>query len=117
MRLSLLSRASALARLQAALVERALRAAHPGLEVTCLTRSSAGDQDQTSPLWKLPDKGAFTADLSAALVDGEASLAVHSYKDLPTEMPRGTRIAGALPRYGISVILKSAFIIISSPSR
>ena len=63
-----LSRASALARLQAALVERALRDAHPGLEVTCVTRSSAGDQDQSSPLWKLPDKGAFTADLSAALV-------------------------------------------------
>lgn len=97
-RLRLLSRASALARLQAALVERALRDAHPELEVTCLTRSSAGDQDQSSPLWKLPDKGAFTADLSAALVNGEAELAVHSYKDFPTEMPPGTGIAGALPR-------------------
>ena len=117
-RLSLLSRASALARLQAALVERALRAVHPGLEVTCLTRSSAGDQDQTSPLWKLPDKGAFTADLSAALVDGEASLAVHSYKDLPTEMPRGTRIAGALPRADArDLLLMRADAVAASPSR
>ena len=97
-RVRLLSRASALARLQTALVERALRAAHPHLQIECITRTSAGDQDQTSPLWKLPDKGAFTADLSQALIAGHADIAVHSFKDLPTEMPRGTRIAGALPR-------------------
>ena len=96
--MTLLSRASALARLQAAIVERALRAAHPSMQIECITRTSAGDQDQTSPLWKLPDKGAFTADLSRALRDGEADIAVHSFKDLPTEMPKGTRIAGALPR-------------------
>ena len=98
MRVKLLSRASALARLQTALVERALRSAHPDLEIECLTRTSAGDQDQTSPLWKLPDKGAFTADLSQALVDGAADFVVHSFKDLPIEMPAGTRLAGALPR-------------------
>ena len=98
MRVRLLSRASALARLQTALVERALRTAHPQLDVQCLTRTSAGDQDQTSPLWQLPDKGAFTADISRALIDGDADIAVHSFKDLPTEMPTGTCIAGALPR-------------------
>jgi hydroxymethylbilane synthase len=97
-RVRLLSRASALARLQTALVERALRSAHPDLEIECVTRASAGDQDQASPLWKLPDKGAFTADLSRALLEGVADIAVHSFKDLPTEMPSGTRIAGALPR-------------------
>jgi hydroxymethylbilane synthase len=94
----LLSRASALARLQTALVERALRHANPTLTIECLTRIAAGDQDQTSPLWKLPDKGAFTADLSAALERGEADVVVHSFKDLPIDMPAGTRIAGALPR-------------------
>jgi hydroxymethylbilane synthase len=94
----LLSRASALARLQTAIVERALRAGYPAIQIECHTRTSAGDQDQTSPLWKLPDKGAFTADLSRALIEGEADVAVHSFKDLPTEMPKGTRVAGALPR-------------------
>ena len=98
MRLTLLSRASALARLQTALVERALRQAHPGITIACVTRTSAGDQDQASPLWQLPDKGAFTADLSKALLAGDADVAVHSYKDLPSTMPAGTRIAGALPR-------------------
>jgi hydroxymethylbilane synthase len=96
--LKMLSRASTLARLQAALVEQALRRAHPQLEIECRTRLSAGDQDQSSPLWKLPDKGAFTADLSQALLDGDADLVVHSFKDLPIEMPAGTTIAGALPR-------------------
>lgn len=87
-----------MARLQTALVERALRTAHPGLTVECVTRTAAGDQDQASPLWQLPDKGAFTADISHALVNGDGDIAVHSFKDLPIEMPAGTRIAGALPR-------------------
>jgi len=97
-RVRLLSRASALARLQTAIVECALRAVHPSLITECITRTSAGDQDQTSPLWKLPTKGAFTADLSQALLSGEADVVVHSYKDLPIEMPEGSSIAGALPR-------------------
>ena len=98
MRVKLASRASSLARLQTALVERALRSAHPQLEIECVTRTSAGDQDQTSPLWKLPDKGAFTADLSRALVAGDVDIVVHSFKDLPIDMPAGSHIAGALPR-------------------
>jgi hydroxymethylbilane synthase len=112
-RVRILSRASALARLQTALVERALRTAHPALEIDCLTRTSAGDQDQTSPLWKLPDKGAFTADLSQALVAGDADVVVHSFKDLPIEMPAGTRIAGALPRADARdlVLIKQAALV------
>jgi hydroxymethylbilane synthase len=81
-----------------ALVSRALSAAHPTLEVECLTRASAGDRDQTSPLWQMGDRGAFTADLSDALRQGEADLVIHSFKDLPVALPDGTELAGALPR-------------------
>lgn len=98
MRVSILSRSSALARLQAALVSRALATVHPGIEVECLTRASAGDRDLTSPLWQMGDRGAFTADLSQALLRGEADVVAHSFKDMPIELPAGTRIAGALPR-------------------
>jgi hydroxymethylbilane synthase len=113
----MLSRASSLARLQAALVEGALKRAHPSLHVDSLTRTASGDQDQTSPLWKLPDKGAFTADLSKALLDGDADFAVHSFKDLPVEMPAGTRIAGALPRADArDVVLLKRAAIDSQPS-
>lgn len=97
-RVRVLSRASALARLQAGLVQRALRDAHAGIDVECLTRAAAGDRDLTSPLWKMTDKGAFTADLSDALLRGEADVVVHSFKDLPVESSGGTRVAGALPR-------------------
>jgi hydroxymethylbilane synthase len=97
-RVRILSRSSALARLQVALVSRALLAAHPTLEVECLTRASAGDRDQTSPLWQMGDRGAFTADLSDALRRHEADLVVHSFKDLPVALPHGTELAGALPR-------------------
>ena len=110
--MKILSRASSLARLQTALVERALRESHPDLDIETLTRTSAGDQDQTSPLWKLPNKGAFTADLSESLIAGDADIVVHSFKDLPIDMPAGTRIAGALPRADARdlVLIKRAVI-------
>jgi len=97
-RVKVLSRSSALARLQAALVSRALSLAHPGLDIECHTRASAGDRDQASPLWQMGDRGAFTADLSDALLHGEVDVVVHSFKDLPIALPSGTTIAGALPR-------------------
>jgi hydroxymethylbilane synthase len=79
-------------------VSRAISQAHPAIDVECLTRASAGDRDQTSPLWQMGDRGAFTADLSQALLRGEAEVVVHSFKDLPIEFPAGTEVAGALPR-------------------
>jgi hydroxymethylbilane synthase len=116
-RVRILSRGSALARLQAALVERALAAAHPGIEIECTTRASAGDRDLTSPLWKLTDKGAFTADLSDALRRNEADIVVHSFKDLPIELPAGTRIAGALPRADArDMLLMRRQVLIDRPS-
>jgi len=97
-RLSILSRASDLARLQSMLVGRALEAAHPGVTVTYLTRSSAGDRDPNTPLAVMPDKGAFTTDLTNALVSGETDMVVHSWKDLPLEGRPDTVIAATLDR-------------------
>jgi hydroxymethylbilane synthase len=80
------------------LVGRALRARWPELDVHYLTRIAAGDRDSTSPLTALVDKGAFTADLSEALVSGDADAVVHSWKDLPLEGRPGTELAGTLER-------------------
>jgi hydroxymethylbilane synthase len=98
MRVRILSRASDLAVLQGALVANVLRAAWPDVEVLTETRSSQGDRDVRAALWALPDKGLFTADLSEALVAGDADLVVHSWKDLPIESPLATVVGATIER-------------------
>jgi hydroxymethylbilane synthase len=97
-RLRILSRSSELARVQARLVGRALQARFPDLDLAYETRASAGDHDTVTPLASLPDKGIFTADLSSALASGAADLVVHSWKDLPLELPPGQVIGATLER-------------------
>jgi hydroxymethylbilane synthase len=97
-RLTILSRASDLARLQALLVGHALAQRWPDLEIAYQTRASSGDRDTATPLAALPDKGAFTADLSDALESGGADLVVHSWKDLPLEPRPGSAIVATLER-------------------
>ncbi len=65
-------------------------------EVRILT--TTGDRQTAWSLEKQGGKGLFTAELEQALLRGEADLAVHSSKDLPTEMPVGLEIAACLPR-------------------
>ena len=98
MRLRVLSRGSDLAVLQADWSRARCAAAWPSAVVTTHTRSSQGDRDTRAALWTLPDKGLFTADLSEALVDGDADLVVHSWKDLPIEAPPATVVAATLER-------------------
>lgn len=80
------------------LVRNALRDRFPDLHVDLLTRSAAGDRDEATPLAAMPDKGAFTADLSDALTVGAADLVVHSWKDLPLEDRPGLHVAATLER-------------------
>ncbi|MBM4438530.1 MAG: hydroxymethylbilane synthase, partial [Actinobacteria bacterium] len=79
----LATRPTPLARAQSALVVRWLRALGPDLQVEIVPIRSAGDVDQTRPIEAL-GRGAFAKAVQAALLDGRADLAVHSFKDLPT---------------------------------
>jgi len=97
-RVRILTRASDLARLQGLYVKRRLEAEPRGLDVSLLTRESSGDRDGETPLWQLTDKGAFTSDLSDALLRDDADLVVHSWKDLPIEPREGTVVAATLSR-------------------
>ena len=95
-RIVLGSRGSALALAQTRWVAERLQEAHPGLEVTVEIFSTAGDRIQDRPLPAIGGKGLFTRELEEALLDGRIDGAVHSLKDLPTEMTPGLTL-GAIP--------------------
>lgn len=83
------SRKSALARAQAERVARLVGSAWPELDVRTALMDTEGDRRRDAPLPEIGGKGLFTAELEAALLDGAIDIAVHSLKDLPTELPPG----------------------------
>ena len=66
---------------------------------------TTGDQQSQWSLEKSGGKGLFTKELELALLDGRADLAVHSAKDMPTEMPEGLDLVAFLPRENPADIL------------
>jgi hydroxymethylbilane synthase len=90
------SRGSQLALWQARWVAAQLSAAgHPcRIEIVKTT----GDKITDVPLAKVGTKGLFTKEIEEALLDGRADLAVHSLKDLPTELPEGLVLAAVPER-------------------
>ncbi|MES1166204.1 MAG: hydroxymethylbilane synthase [Verrucomicrobiota bacterium] len=90
------TRGSALALWQAREVARQLRAAHPGLEVREQIIVTTGDRSQAGPATLLEGKGAWVAEIEAALRAGTIDLAVHSLKDVPAELADGLALV-AIP--------------------
>jgi hydroxymethylbilane synthase len=89
------TRGSALARIQAAWVRDRIGARLPAELVEIRT---TGDRVQDVPLSAVEGKAFFTRELDEALLDGRIDLAVHSLKDLPTELPDGVELAAVSPR-------------------
>jgi hydroxymethylbilane synthase len=98
MRVTIASRRSDLARIQAYQVGEALRAAHPQIQLNYSFHESLGDKNLTDPLWQMPEKGVFTQDFRAGLLRGDFDLVVHSWKDLAIEDDPETEIIATLPR-------------------
>jgi hydroxymethylbilane synthase len=92
--LTIASRGSQLALWQARWV--AARLAECGQETRIEIIKTTGDKITDVPLAKVGTKGLFTKEIEEALLDGRADLAVHSLKDLPTELPAGLVLA-AIP--------------------
>ena len=90
------SRGSELALTQSNYIAERLRAVEPGLVVEVRIISTKGDRITDVPLSQVGGKGLFTKELEVALLAGEIDLAVHSLKDLPTELPGGLTV-GAIP--------------------
>jgi hydroxymethylbilane synthase len=102
------SRGSALALAQTHLVLALCREAFPDGTFEKKIIKTTGDKIQTAPLsnqyQQLP-KGLFTKEIEEALLQGEADLAVHSLKDLPTELPPGLTLGAVLPRADVRDVL------------
>ena len=95
-RVRIATRSSALALWQAEHVAALLEQAEPGCEVELVHISTMGDQNQVNALATFGGMGVFTREVQKAVLDGRADLAVHSLKDLPTELSPGL-VLGAVP--------------------
>jgi hydroxymethylbilane synthase len=85
--LTIATRESALALWQANFIKSELERHHPQLKVSLLGMHTQGDRWLNAPLREIGGKGLFIKELEAALVRGDAQLAVHSMKDLPAALP------------------------------
>ena len=92
------TRGSALALAQTRWVAAQLEAAHPGLETAIEIIRTKGDEVRDRPLSQVGGKGLFTKELEVALTDEAIDVAVHSLKDLPTELPDGLMLGAVPPR-------------------
>ncbi len=102
------TRGSALALAQANQIKASCEAAFPDKEFVIQIFKTTGDKLQTASLAN-PDKslpkGLFTKELETALLNGEGDLAVHSLKDLPTELPDGLKLAATTAREDVRDVL------------
>lgn len=96
--LRIATRGSALALAQARIAATLLREARPSVEIEFVEITTEGDRDRTSPLAVLGGRGVFVKAVEAALLTGEADLAVHSLKDVPTAAVDGLTLAAFPPR-------------------
>ena len=87
--LRIASRRSQLAMVQTNWVKAELEKAHPGLTIKVEAMATKGDKILDVALAKIGDKGLFTKELEAQMLVGRADIAVHSLKDLPTNLPEG----------------------------
>jgi hydroxymethylbilane synthase len=97
----LASRASALARWQAETAAQTLRACWSDLEPEILWITSKGDADQKSLLSRFGRIGIFTVEVDRAVIEGRAHMAVHSLKDMTTDLHEGVMLSGVLGRAAV----------------
>lgn len=83
------TRGSALALQQTQEVVEHLKVVWPDLTTDIIVIRTVGDRIQDVPLTQIGDKGLFVKDLEEALLEGRIDWAVHSVKDLPSQLPKG----------------------------
>lgn len=96
MRIRIGSRGSILALTQTNAVAESLRALGHDPEVIVI--QTAGDRDARNSFSEIGAPGVFVREIEASLMDAEIDIAVHSYKDLPSQSPNGLVIAAVPER-------------------
>ncbi len=114
------TRGSELALAQARSAAETLKARWPDLGIETRIIRTSGDEGTGAPPpadLRAGRKGLFTAEIERALLTGDIDLAVHSAKDLPSELNPATQIAAVLPRAcaGDVLISKEPFDLQSLP--
>ncbi len=107
------TRGSPLALAQAHMTAAAL--ADHGVTAEIVTVSTQGDRVQDRPLAEIGGKALWTKELDAALLDGRIDIAVHSMKDVETQLGDGIRLAAMLPRADVRERLVGAESIAALP--
>jgi hydroxymethylbilane synthase len=97
------TRESELAVWQATQVKNLL--AENGYEAELVYIKSEGDIDLSTPLYEMGVQGVFTRSLDSALLNNKIDIAVHSMKDVPTQLPKGIMQAAVLKRGPVKDLL------------
>jgi len=92
------TRGSSLALWQSNYIEGLLREQNPKIELERIIIKTEGDQDQNSSLMQIGGLGVFTKAIEKALLDNKIDIAVHSLKDLPSQMTDELILAAVPPR-------------------
>ncbi|BAY67496.1 hydroxymethylbilane synthase [Anabaena sp. FACHB-709] len=92
------SRKSQLALVQTYWVREQLQNSFPDINFEVHTMSTQGDKILDVALAKIGDKGLFTKELEVGMINEEIDFAVHSLKDLPTNLPEGLALAAITER-------------------
>jgi hydroxymethylbilane synthase len=101
------TRGSKLALTQANLVTDSLKRKAPGVTAEICVIKTSGDIMQDVSLLKIGGKGVFVKEIEDALLCGTVDLAVHSMKDVPTEIPAGLTFAAIMQREDARDVLVS----------
>lgn len=99
------SRGSELALWQSNFVKKELEKKNKNVSVEIEIIKTKGDKILDVALSKIGDKSLFTKELEFALLNKEIDLAVHSLKDLQTEIPKGLKLAAVTKRHNVEDVL------------
>lgn len=92
------TRNSNLALKQCQIVKKKLQSKFPKIEFKIKEISTTGDRERNKKFAEINVEGIFVREIEIALLAGEIDLAVHSFKDLPTELPKDLEVAAVIDR-------------------